>query len=79
MSEEKTEPNMNSFRKKKKVTERERGVGRETERKKERIREVPMSQGIELISVDSALWRLQTINNSFIIPTQEIQFSWGKY
>lgn len=45
------------FLQEKKVTERE-GGGREEGRKRERMREVPMYQGRELISVESALWRL---------------------
>lgn len=47
--------------KKKKVTKRERGwEGRlkRKKREKESIREVTLYQRIELISVDSALWRL---------------------
>ena len=38
-----------------------------------------MYQGIEFRSVVGALWSLWTVNNNFIIPTQEIQFSWGNY
>lgn len=62
MSEEKIETNMNSFRKKKsdrkRKSERESEKVREEGRERERMIEVHMYQGIELISVDSALWRL---------------------
>lgn len=42
-------------------------------------REVSLYQGIEFRSIEGVSWRLWTVNNSFIIPTQEIWLSWGKY
>lgn len=63
----KVKTNMNSLKNKQKKAP-----------KAERKWEVPVYHGIHFRSIEGALWRLWTVNNSFIIPTQEKQPSRGK-
>lgn len=45
----------------------------------ERRKEVSLQWEIEFRCIGGVSWRLWTVNNSFIIPIQEIRLSWGKH